>query len=208
MELYLNKSFYGSQSYGIEAAAQSYFHISALHLDLAQAAVLAGLPQAPTEWNPVLHPDAAKVRQTEVLQAMVRSNFISQADMETALAEKLVYQAPVNRFKAPHFVDYVLAELRQLGYQPGVQQLNVKTTLDYKMQLIGEKIEDMGARIVGTPPPPNGTRFCVIDFPPGNHPHMHRTETVDYVIVIDGEIEMDMDGSTVKLKAGSAANAA
>src|SRR5437773_9691907 len=140
MELYLNKSFYGSQSYGIEAAAQSYFHTSAAKLDLAQAAVLAGLPQAPTQWNPVLHPDAAKVRQTEVLQAMVRSNFISQADMETALAEKLVYQAPVNRFKAPHFVDYVLAELRQLGYQPGVQQLNVKTTLDYKMQLIGEKI--------------------------------------------------------------------
>ena len=67
---------------------------------------------------------------------------------------------------------------------------------------VGEKIEDMGARIVGTPPPPNGTRFCVIDFPPGNHPHMHRTETVDYVIVIDGEIEMDMDDSTVKLKAG------
>ena len=58
---------------------------------------------------------------------------------------------------------------------------------------VGEKIEDMGARIVGTPPPPNGTRFCVIDFPPGNHPHMHRTETIDYVIVIDGEIEMDMD---------------
>ena len=67
---------------------------------------------------------------------------------------------------------------------------------------VGEKIEDMGARIVGTPPPPNGTRFCVIDFPPGNHPHMHRTETVDYVIVIDGEIEMDMDDSTVKLKQG------
>ena len=49
---------------------------------------------------------------------------------------------------------------------------------------------------------PNGTRFCVIDFPPGNHPHMHRTETIDYVIVIEGEIEMDMDDSTVKLKAG------
>ena len=66
----------------------------------------------------------------------------------------------------------------------------------------GETIEDLGARIVGTPPPPNGTRFCVIDFPPGNHPHMHRTETVDYVIVIEGEIEMDMDNSTVKLKSG------
>jgi quercetin dioxygenase-like cupin family protein len=67
---------------------------------------------------------------------------------------------------------------------------------------IGEDIEDTGARIVGTAPPANGTRFCVIDFPPGNRPHMHRTETIDYVIVIEGEIEMDMDDSTVKLKAG------
>jgi len=67
---------------------------------------------------------------------------------------------------------------------------------------IGEQPEDMGARILGTAPPRNGTRFAVIDFPPGNHPHMHRTETIDYVIVIEGEIEMDMDASTVKLKAG------
>jgi membrane peptidoglycan carboxypeptidase len=140
MELYLNKSFYGSQSYGIEAAAESYFHIHASKLDLAQAAVLAGLPQAPTEWNPVLHPDAAKLRQTEVLQAMVRSNFISQAAMDKAVTEKLVYQAPVNSFKAPHFVDYVQAELRQLGFQPGTQQLTVKTTLDYHMQQIGENV--------------------------------------------------------------------
>ena len=140
MELYLNKSFYGSQSYGIEAAAESYFHIPASKLDLAQASVLAGLPQAPTEWNPVLHPDSAKLRQTEVLQAMVRSNFISQEDMDKALAEKLVYQAPVNSFLAPHFVDYVLAELRQLGFQPGIQQLNVTTTLNWKMQQIGQSV--------------------------------------------------------------------
>ena len=140
MELYLNKSFYGSQSYGIEAAAEGYFHIHASKLDLAQAAVLAGLPQAPTEWNPVLHPEAAKLRQIEVLQAMVRSNFITQTDMDTAVAEKLSYHAPINSFKAPHFVDYVLAELRQLGFQPGIQQLNVRTTLDYKKQLIGESV--------------------------------------------------------------------
>jgi quercetin dioxygenase-like cupin family protein len=67
---------------------------------------------------------------------------------------------------------------------------------------VGENVEDMGARILGTAPPPKGTRFAVIDFPPGNHAHMHRTETVDYVIVMEGEIEMDMDDSTVKLKAG------
>jgi membrane peptidoglycan carboxypeptidase len=140
MELYLNKSFYGSQSYGVEAASEGYFHVPASKLSLAQAAVLAGLPQAPTEWNPVLHPEAAKLRQTEVLRAMVRSNYITVEDMDKALAEKLTYQAPVNSFLAPHFVDYVLAELRQLGYKPGLQQLNVKTTLDYKMQQIGEAI--------------------------------------------------------------------
>ncbi len=67
---------------------------------------------------------------------------------------------------------------------------------------VGEKIEDMGARILGTAPPPRGTRFCVIDFPVGAPGRMHRTETIDYVIVLDGEIEMDMDQSTVKLKAG------
>ena len=67
---------------------------------------------------------------------------------------------------------------------------------------IGESIEDLGARIIGTAPPANGTRFAVIDFPPGNAPRMHRTETIDYVIVLEGEIEMDMDGSTVKMKAG------
>jgi quercetin dioxygenase-like cupin family protein len=66
----------------------------------------------------------------------------------------------------------------------------------------GTAMEDMGARILGTAPPPKGTRFAVIDFPPGNKPHMHRTETIDYVIVLEGEIEMDMDASTVKLKAG------
>jgi membrane peptidoglycan carboxypeptidase len=169
MELYLNKSFYGSQSYGIEAAAEGYFHIHASQVDLAQAAVLAGLPSAPTEWNPVLHPDAAKLRQTEVLQAMVRSNFITQADMDTALAEKLVFQAPINTFKAPHFVDFVLAELRQLGFQPGVQQLNVKTTLDYKMQLIGEKaLRANLAYDLGTAPAPANSHSYTTYVPGGN----------------------------------------
>ena len=66
----------------------------------------------------------------------------------------------------------------------------------------GETIEDLCARILGTAPPANGTRFAVIDFPPGNRGRMHRTETIDYVIVIAGEIDMDMDRTTVHLKAG------
>ena len=67
---------------------------------------------------------------------------------------------------------------------------------------VGENIEDMGARVLGTPPPPNGTRFTVNDIPPGRSGPMHRTETIDYVIVIAGELEMQMDDSTVKLEAG------
>ena len=67
---------------------------------------------------------------------------------------------------------------------------------------VGEPVEDMGARLLGTPPPPNGTRFCVIDFPPGNVGQMHRTETIDYVLVLAGEVEMVLDDSSVTLKAG------
>lgn len=67
---------------------------------------------------------------------------------------------------------------------------------------VGETAEDMGARIIGTSPPALGSRFAVIDFPPGNHPHMHRTETIDYVLVLEGQIDMDMDKSTVTLRQG------
>ena len=167
MELYLNKSFYGSQSYGIEAAAESYFQVHASQLDLAQAAMLAGLPQAPTEWNPVLNPDNAVLRQTEVLRAMVRADYITQADMDKALAEKLNIYAPVNHFLAPHFVDYVLSELRQLGFQPGVQQLNVKTSMDYHLQTIAENSLAVNFNYVqghGGPPPDSGTNYSHYPF--------------------------------------------
>src|SRR6266436_610019 len=67
---------------------------------------------------------------------------------------------------------------------------------------VGENAEDMGARLLGTAPPPNGTRFTVNDIPPGRTGPMHRTETIDYVIVLSGEIEMEMDDTTIRLKAG------
>lgn len=67
---------------------------------------------------------------------------------------------------------------------------------------VGEDVEDMGARILGTAPPENGTRFIVMEFAPGIASQMHRTETIDYIAVLGGEIDMDMDDSTVKLRAG------
>lgn len=67
---------------------------------------------------------------------------------------------------------------------------------------IGESIEDMGARTLGTPPPPNGTRFTVNEIAPGTSGTFHRTETLDYVIVVSGEIEMELDEGAVALAAG------
>lgn len=67
---------------------------------------------------------------------------------------------------------------------------------------VGVDVEDAGARTLGTAPPKDGTRFCVIDYPPHNSGSMHRTETIDYVIILAGEIDMDMDDSTVHCRAG------
>src|SRR6266702_1323242 len=66
---------------------------------------------------------------------------------------------------------------------------------------IGDVVGDLGARILGTAPPAQGTRFAVITFPSGFFGGTPRTETIDCVVVMQGELDMDMDGSTVKLKA-------
>jgi quercetin dioxygenase-like cupin family protein len=67
---------------------------------------------------------------------------------------------------------------------------------------VGEDAEDLGARVLGTAPPAGGTRFTINDIPPGAEGAMHRTETLDYVIVLKGELDMEMDDSTVTLRAG------
>ncbi len=113
LEMYLNTIFYGSQTYGIEAAARSYFQTNAHDLNLSQASMLAGLPQAPTQYNPLINLAAAKKRQREVLAAMVDNHFITQKDADAAFAVPLQIHPPVNHFEAPYFVDYVLKTLRQ-----------------------------------------------------------------------------------------------
>ena len=67
---------------------------------------------------------------------------------------------------------------------------------------VGEHVEDMGARILGTAPPANGSRFIVMEFQPGVASELHRTETIDYIVMLSGEIDMDMDEGSVKLRAG------
>jgi penicillin-binding protein 1A len=139
LELYLNVSYYGSQQYGVQAAAQTYFRKDAKSVDLAQAAMLAGLPQSPDSYSPVIHFEAAKTRQKEVLDAMVRDGVITPRDGALAYDEQLQIFPPVNNYKAGAFVGYVQRELTAIGINPR-QQLTVKTTLDYGKQQLAEQI--------------------------------------------------------------------
>ena len=142
LEMYLNTIFYGSQTYGIEAAARSYFQTNAHDLNLAQASMLAGLPQAPTQYNPLINLVAAKKRQHDVLTAMVDNHFITQKEADAAYATKLDIHPPINHFEAPYFVDYVLKQLRlQYNIVPGDRRgYRIYTSLDLNLQHLAEQV--------------------------------------------------------------------
>src|SRR4029077_8256292 len=117
LEMYMNTIFYGNQSFGVEAASQTYFGTSARQLDLAEASFLAGLPQRPSYLNPFLTEGFthARARQRDVLDAMVRDSYVSAAaadkayavDLRPILAAAQKTAASHRTSLAPHFVDYV-----------------------------------------------------------------------------------------------------
>jgi membrane peptidoglycan carboxypeptidase len=155
LQMYLNKNPYGEQQYGIEAASETYFHKSAKDLDLAQAALLAGIPQSPARWDPVLHLDQSKIRQQQVLDAMVREGYITEAQSRQAYKEPLQVFPPATNYQVPQFVYHVMDDLTQLGFKPGQQQLVVKTTLDWGKQLIAQQTIDANLQ-KQLPKDPNG----------------------------------------------------
>lgn len=145
LEMYLNAIPYGGTAYGIEAAANLYFGIHASQLDLAQAALLAGLPQEPSVYSPYgTHPELAKVRQKEVLDSMVTNGYITSSQEQAALNEPLTYRTAQDQvgFKAPHFVLYVKQQLIDQFGEKMVEQggLRVTTTLDDGLQEDAQKI--------------------------------------------------------------------
>lgn len=144
LEIYLNEIFYGNLAYGIEAAAETYFGKSADQLSLAEAALLAGLPQAPALYDPYVNPDAAKARQAVVLGLMAEAGYVTPAQAETAQAEELEYVPLRFPIRAPHFVMYVRQLLEQ---KYGVEALykgglRVYTTLDPHLQAIAERVAE------------------------------------------------------------------
>lgn len=143
--MYLNTVYYGEGAYGIEAAAQTYFSKSASELTLAQTALLAGLPQRPTGLNPVNNPNDALARRNQVLRRMLSNNYITQAQYDEPLAEKVVLNLSKEPergiYKYPYFVAQVKKELEREFSTETVFTggLTVKTTLDPKTQNAAQK---------------------------------------------------------------------
>lgn len=137
LEMYLNNIPYGGTAWGIEAAAQTYFDKSAKNLNLAEATLLAGLPQSPTRYSPFgINPQLAKDRQTQVLRRMVEDKYITQQQADEATATPLAYRTPKTDIKAPHFVLYVRDLLVDKYGEALVETggLRVTTTLDLDLQ--------------------------------------------------------------------------
>ena len=142
LALYLNQTYYGHYAVGLEAAAQAYFGKSAAELDLAECALLAGLPQWPQGYNPLENPEAARTRQATVLGLMVRHGYLSIDDAERAAREPLRFASTPFPILAPHFVMYVQGLLEEeLGRERLAQGgLRVYTTLDADWQATAENI--------------------------------------------------------------------
>jgi 1A family penicillin-binding protein len=137
LEMYLNQVAYGGATYGIEEAAQTYFGKPATQLTLAESAMLAGLPAAPSAYNPFgSNPELAYVRQKEVLRRMVVEEFITEEQAAAAQDEDLAFRSNTIDIKAPHFVMYVRELLAKQYGEDILNQggLEVRTTLDLKLQ--------------------------------------------------------------------------
>ena len=140
LEMYLNNVYLGSGAYGVEGASQIYFNKHIKNLTLAECALLAGLPQAPSVYSPFNDLKLAKQRRNQVLKRMYKMRFITKSDYENALDEKIRLNPLPEIYtlnKAPYFCDYVMKELEKLGFdEVEISQggYKVVTTLDYKAQ--------------------------------------------------------------------------
>jgi 1A family penicillin-binding protein len=143
LEMYLNQVAYGGATYGIEEAAQKYFGKPVQALTLAEAALLAGMPQAPSVYSPFgSNPELAYARQSEVLRRMTEDGYITEQQAAAAKSEELRFRDDVIDIRAPHFVMYIKKLLaakygEELLYQGG---LEVRTSLDLSLQEEAQKI--------------------------------------------------------------------
>jgi penicillin-binding protein 1A len=144
LDEYLNTVYYGNHAYGVEAAAQTYFSKHASQLTLLQSALLAGLPQAPSDYDPYHNPQAALDRRDEVLSAMLKNQSITLAQYNRAIRSNtlgLHAGRIYTSIKQPYFFSYVIDELDHAYGSNTVRQggLKVYTTIDPRLQRLANK---------------------------------------------------------------------
>ncbi len=147
--LYLNQIYFGQGAYGVEQAAQVYYRKTVSQLTLPEMAILAGLPQAPTKYSPVINPSRAKERQTYVLHRMAEVGFISKKQAEEAINTPVKVYVKVNYEEyAPFFLETVRQILvAQLGEEMVLDKgLRIYTSLDIKKQLSAQESMTVGLK--------------------------------------------------------------
>ncbi len=148
LNLYLNQVPYGSNSYGIEAASQTYFNKSAKDLNIAEAALLAALTKAPSYYSPYgSHKDELIQRKDYILERMHNLGFIDEEEKIRAQKTELKFVPETTAIKAPHFVFMVRDYLNTKYGEAVVEQMGLRiiTTLDWHLQEIAEKLVKEGA---------------------------------------------------------------
>ena len=142
LQMYLNEIPYGSTAYGVEAASQRYFKKDVQNVDLAEAAILAALPQSPTVYSPYgSHKDLLIARQHYILNLMAEQGYITQAEADAAKNETLKFSQDAEKITAPHFVMFVKELLTEKYGEAMVEQggLKIITTLNMTDQQAAEK---------------------------------------------------------------------
>ncbi|MCK4840548.1 MAG: penicillin-binding protein 1A [Methylococcales bacterium] len=137
LELYLNKIYLGHRSYGVAAAATTYYSKELSDLDISQLAMIAGLPKAPSAFNPITNPARAHQRRNYVLRRMYKLDYISEKEFDDAIKKPITASLHSNQFNtsAPYIAEMVRKEIvEQYGDEAYTLGLNVYTTIDSSLQ--------------------------------------------------------------------------
>src|SRR4051812_45722238 len=138
LELYLNRVYFGGGAYGIDAASRKFFGHGADHLSLGEAAIIAGLVKAPSNYSPTADIEAARSRSGVVLQTMVKNGFITADTAAQVDPAKVRIQQTVNQNSVRYFTDWALPQLDTLIDQTK-DPIDVWTTLDPGMQVVADR---------------------------------------------------------------------
>ena len=155
LQEYMNQVYYGAHAYGVEAAAETYFNRPASKLTIGQAALLAGLPQAPSIYDPFHHPDRAKARRNDVLAAMLVNGALEQGEYRRWRRQPLDLDRGhrFTRIRDPYFFDLVRRRLVARYGEKRVRGggLTVQTTLNPKLQLLAKHVMERHLPTDGDP---------------------------------------------------------